>query len=76
MPRSTCRCLTHLFHEQICLDRNHADCWQQVQTQQLFARAIREAASGVSPANVFALEVSSGINYPQTAFLILSKSLD
>ena len=51
----------------------HANFWQQVQTQQLFARAIREAASGVSPANVFALEVSSGTDCPQTAFLIFSK---
>lgn len=31
---------------------------KQAQTQQLFSRAIREAASGVSPADAFALEVS------------------
>lgn len=31
---------------------------KKAQTQQLFSRAIREAASGVSPADAFALEVS------------------
>ena len=32
--------------------------WKQAQTQQVFSRAIRQAASGVSPTDAFALEVS------------------
>lgn len=46
-----------------------------MQTQQLFARAIREAASGVSPIDAFALEVSRQLTIPDR-ISVYSKPLD
>lgn len=63
--------MNYLFYDQRKARPSHANR-HQAQTQQLFSRAIRQAASGSSPTDAFALEVRSDMATYIVGLLILN----